>query len=264
MKNPLTPLALGMLLVCPSTCLSQGAGSKRVLFLGNSVFCSRGGLCPSFEGFCKEAGLDYQAVSQWNTPPNALGVEFLDYGRIPVNLPDIAADKGIHTLIRSGNFDLVILEARRPGFLLPHSADLPEDAGEPIPYERNLEAMSSLHRTIVKSGAQTVLYMHPGKHTLTEIKHPVAQVYQRLHSDLTSMKIDGEQHKVILVPAMLLWLDALDRYGVEGWYTDEGHGNALARYSSACMLYAYLTGNDPRENGFTDRSNLAADHADQP
>jgi hypothetical protein len=70
------------------------------------------------------------------------------------------------------------------------------------------------------------------------------------------MKTDGEEHKVILVPAMLLWLDALDRYGVEGWYADEGHGNALARYSSACMLYAYLTGNDPRENGFTKLTEL--------
>ena len=142
MKNLLPPLALVMLLAYPSTCLSQDAGSKRVLFLGNSVFYSRGGLCPSFQEFCKEAGLDYQAVSQWNTPPNTLGVEFLDYGRIPLNLPDVAAKNEIHALIRSGNFDFVILEARRPGFLLPDSADLPDDAGEPIPYERNLEAMS--------------------------------------------------------------------------------------------------------------------------
>lgn len=256
MKIPLLTLTLGILSAFSLNGFSQDRGSRRVLFLGNSVFYSRGGLCPSFEGFCKEVGLDYQAVSQWNTPPNPLGVEFLSYGRIPLNLPEIAADNKIHALIRSGNFDFVILEGRRSGFLLPDSVELPGNRGEHIPYKTNLEALGSIHRTIVDSGAQTVLYMHPGMHTTADIKHPLAQIYQRFDSDLEEMEINGELHEVILVPAMLLWLDAIKRFGVEGWYADVGHGNALARYSSACMLYTYITGRDPRQNEFKNLTEL--------
>jgi hypothetical protein len=250
MKYSVKIIILGLLFIGTLISYGQDSNTYRVLFLGNSVFYSRGGLCPSFNGFCKEAGLDYQAISQWNTPPNPLGVEFLNYGRIPLNLPEIAADSKIHDLIRSGNFDFVILEGRRAGFLLPDHVKLPDNRGEPIPYERNIEALSSLHRSIVQSGGQTVLYMHPGLHTTADIKHPLAQIYERLHSDLEKMEIDGKKHEVILVPALLLWLDALKHYGVEGWYADEGHGNALARYSSACILYTYITGKDPRENNF--------------
>jgi hypothetical protein len=250
MKYSVKILFLVLLLVGTSISYGQDSNTYRVLFLGNSVFYSRGGLCPSFEGFCKEVGLDYQAISQWNTPPNPLGVEFLDYGRIPLNLPEIAADNKIHALIRSGNYDYVILEGRRSGYLLPDWVKLAVNRGEQIPYEQNLEALSSLHRTIVESGAQTVLYMHPGLHSNADIKHPIAQIYQRLHSDLEKMEINGRQHEVILVPALLLWIDAASKYGVEGWYADVAHGNALARYSSACMLYTYLTGRDPRKNEF--------------
>ena len=167
-----------------------------------------------------------------------------------MSLPEVAADQEIHTLIRSGNFEYVILEARRSGYLLPDMAGLPGDRGKSIPFEQNLEALRTLHRTIVRSGARTVLYMHPGLHSTAHIKHPLGQIYQRFHSNLEQMRIDDKRHEVILIPAMYLWLDALKWFGVKGWYVDEGHGNALARYSSACMLYTYLTGSDPRKNQF--------------
>lgn len=250
MKYAMKIIILGLLFFGTSNSYGQDSATYRVLFLGNSVFYSRGGLCPSFEGFCKEAGLDYQAVSQRNAPTNPLGVEFLNYGRIPLNLPEVAAETKIHDLIRSGNFDFVILEGRRAGYLLPGQVELPESHGEHIAYERNLEALSSIHRTIVQSGAQTVLYVHPGLHNVADIKHPLAQIYRRFHSDLEKMEIDDKKHEVILIPAMFLWLDALKHYGVDGWYADVSHGNALARYSSACLIYTYLTGKDPRENDF--------------
>ncbi|MEQ8881460.1 MAG: hypothetical protein RLQ12_17585 [Cyclobacteriaceae bacterium] len=239
---------LGLILICTHSSFTQNTEAKRVLFLGNSVFYHRGGLGPSFEGFCRQAGLDYQAFSQRNTPANTLSIEFLDYGRIPVNLPEMAADDKIHELIRAGNFDFVILEARREGFLIPDDAVFPNRRSQAIPYEQNLRALKSLHQTIVQSGAQTVLYMHPGRHTSPDIKLAIAQIYGRFHADLEQTEISGKKHDVILVPALLLWLDALTHYGVDGWYIDESHGNALARYASACMLYTYLTGNDPREN----------------
>jgi hypothetical protein len=242
--------AIIILMVTTSVGFSQNTDSKRILFLGNSVFYSRGGLFHSFEGFCKEAGLDYQAVSQWDKPADPLGVEFLDYGRIPLSLPGVAADKKIHALIRSGQFDYVILDGRRAGYLLPDSVDLPDDRGKSIPYQKNLQALESLHRTIVGSGAQTVLYMHPGTQSPSDYKHHVAQIYKRFQVDLSKTKIDGKQHQVILVPAMMLWLDALKKYGIEGWYADHNHGNGLARYASGCMLYAYLTGKDPRQSQF--------------
>ena len=250
MKYSIKIIILGLFFIGTLISYGQDSNTYRVLFLGNSVFYSRGGLCPSFEGFCKESGLDYQAFSQWNTPSNPLGVEFLSYGRIPLNLPEIAADSKIHDLIRSGNFDFVILEGRRTGFLLPDHIELSVNRGQHIPYEQNIEALSSIHQTIVQSGGQTVLYMHPGLHPNEDIKLPIAQIYQRLHSDLEKMEINSKQHKVILVPALLLWVDATRRYGVDGWYADVAHGNSLARYASACMLYTYLTGKDPRENDF--------------
>jgi hypothetical protein len=250
MKNFILSFLIGLITSGSSFIYAREAKSYRVLFLGNSVFYSKGGLYQTFEGFCETAGLDFKAVSQWNEPENPHGVEFLNFGRIPLNLPEIAATKEIHSLIRSGDFDYVILEGRRTGFLLPEWVGLPENRGKSIPYQENAAALGKLHRTIVESGAQTVFYLHPGLHALPDIKHPVAQIYQRLHADLENMEIGGKRHKVIFVPAGLLWLDATRRYGVDNWYADYGHGNSLARYSSACMLYTYITGNDPRENTF--------------
>jgi len=259
MKNNTVITAVFILLLAlTSNLLGQGGAAKRVLFLGNSAFYFHGGLCPPFEGFCREAGLDIQAVSQRDTPKNPHGVEFLDYGRIPLTLPEMAADEKIHALIRSGKFDFVILEGRRPGFLLPEFVSRPENGSQPIPYEKNLEGLSSIHRTIVESGAQTVLYMHPMGRDGEDNTHPVAQIYQSFHSGLERMEINGERHKVILVPAIFLWCDAVGRYGSEGWYADAGHGNALARYSSACMLYTYITGEDPRKSLYRDLADFTS------
>jgi hypothetical protein len=130
MKFSITAFTLGLLLAGTSMSFGRDDKSHRVLFLGNSVFYSRGGLYQSFEGFCKAAGLDYQAVSQLNTPANLHGIEFLDFGRIPLNLPEVAAQDEIHTLIRSGQFDYVIVEGRRPGYLLPAWVELPDNRGQ--------------------------------------------------------------------------------------------------------------------------------------
>ncbi|XOV92918.1 MAG: hypothetical protein ACFHWX_22305 [Bacteroidota bacterium] len=263
LRLPIKKLLLCFILAGSIPGYGQDTKTYRVLFLGNSVFYYHGGLYQPFMGFCKEAGLNYQAVSQRNTPQYPNGIEFLDYGRIPLNLPEIAADSNIHRLIRSGNFDYVIVEGRRSGFLLPEGVKLTVDRGQPIPYEKNLEAISSIHQTIVRSGAKTVLYMHPGLHANEDSRLPIAQVYQKLHSDLEKMSINGEQHQVILVPALYLWMNAMNRYKIEGWYADMTHGNALARYASACMIYTYITGKDPRKNAFNKLTEHTWEIADQ-
>lgn len=224
----------------------------RVLFLGNSVFHYEGGVCQAFEGLCQEVGYNYQAVSQRKAPANSHGVEFLGLGRIPNSLPEVADDPSILALIRSGRFAYVVLEARRVGYLLPDWSDRPTELGlgDPLPYERNRDALIRLHQTIVGSGAKTVLYMHPGHHSLVDWKHPVSQVYGRLHRDLERVEIDGSSHKVIMVPASLFWLDAKNRFGVKAWYANSNHGTSLARFASGCMLSVYLTGNDPRGTSF--------------
>lgn len=231
---------------------AEDVSSKRVFFLGNSVFYYDGGVFQTFEGFGEADGLDFQAFSQWKEPENTHGIEFFDLGRIPLNLPEVAAKDAIHSLIRSGDFDYVILEARRPGYLIPEwiERDAELERGESLPYDENLAALGKLHRTIVESGAKTVLYMHPGFHELLEWKLPLAQVYGRFQRDLEGMDIDGKRHDVMLVPASFLWLDALNRFDLETWYANPGHGTALARYASGCMLYVYLTGKDPRGNDF--------------
>ncbi len=232
--------------------LGQDSGARRVLFLGNSVFYFKGGIYQTFEGFSEAAGLDYQAVSQRKKPNDPGGTEFLGLGRIPISLPGVAEDTRIHSLIRSGRFDYVVLEARRPGYLMPASVERPKELrlAESIPYEENLKALTSLHRTIVESGAQTVLYMHPGSKLLPYWKLPIAQIYEKLRIDLERVKINGRNHSVILVPARLLWVDGIQRYGVDAWYDDNHHGTPLARYAVSCMLFTYLSGKDPRQNPF--------------
>jgi len=249
-KNLVAVLAIWTMSSITSTfCCGQSV--KRVLFLGNSVWDYKGGVHQPFLGFCETAGLEFEAVSQMREHENAHGVEFLDFGRIPLSLPGVAGDERILSLIQSGGYDYVIVEARRSGYLLPEWVNIPDDRGSSIPFQENMEALGKIHRTIVESGGQTVLYMHPGLHTLERYRLPVAQIYERLHSGLEEMKIGGRRHRVILVPARFLWGDAVKKYGVEGWYANPGHGNALARYASGCMLYTYLTGEDPRENRFT-------------
>jgi hypothetical protein len=230
----------------------EDANACRVLFLGNSVFNYHGGVCQSFEGFCEQDDVDFQAVSQLNEPENTHGVEFLGLGRIPLNLPETAANESIHELIQAGGFDYVVVEARRAGYLMPNGVERPPtlNLGCSLPYEQNIEALEQLHQTIVQAGAQTVLYMHPGHQSLVDWKHPMSQIYVRLHDDLESMEIDGTCHPVLLVPASLLWLDGVNRFGADIWYADSNHGTALARYASGCMLFTYLTGTDPRETNF--------------
>lgn len=229
----------------------QDPDPGRVLFLGNSVFYYEGGLYQSFEGFSRTDGLDFRAFSQRKSPEFTHGVDFLEYGRIPNTLPEVAGLEEIHALIRSGNFDYVILEARREGYLLPEWAEVPERSSDKrIPYEESIKALGWLHRTIVESGGQTVLYVHPGHRDHPLIKHKVFQIYNRLHEDLERMEINGHCHNVILVPASLLWLDAQLRYPPDKWYADPMHGSPLARYASACMLYTYISGRDPRQNDF--------------
>ena len=250
---------LGLFLAGACSAYGQNSKSHRVLFLGNSEFLSRGGVCTSFEGFCQAVGLDFQAVSQNNSGSNPMGVEFLNFGRIPTNLPAIAEEEGIHELIRSGNFDYVVLSGKRAGFLLPDWVELPGNREKHISYEKNLEALAKIHQTIVKSGAKMVFYMEPGKHATLDIKYSLAQIYLKLHADLEKMEINGENHEVILVPGMLFSVDGLRRYGVDGWYVDHVHGTALSNYAMACMLYTYLTGNDPRDNDFRKLIDLTRD-----
>lgn len=250
MRTITSKIIIGLFLGGSPLVFAQDNNSQRVLFLGNSVFNYGGGVHQTFEKFCKTSGLNIEAVSQYRKQEHPHGVEFLDYGRIPVNLPAMAADEKIHTLISSGNFDYVILEGRRHGFLLPEWVGLSEDRGEAIPYDENATALGKLHRTIVESGAQTVWYLHPGGYSNSEIKLAVSQIYQRLRVDLEGMEINGKQHSVMFVPASFLWLDASRKYGDDNWFADPNHGNALARYSSACMLYTYVTGRDPRESDF--------------
>ena len=154
---------------------AQTEKSNRVLFLGNSVFYYNGGVYQSFEGFCQQADLDFQAVSQRKAPSNTHGIEFLEYDRIPLNLVEMANTNEIHDLIRKGKYAFVIIEARRPGYLLPAWVEFPNDRnyGYNIPYEENLDAIEKIHQTIVESGAKTVLYMHPGYGDLAELRLPL-------------------------------------------------------------------------------------------
>jgi len=182
------------------------------------------------------------------------GIEFLGFGRIPSRLLDMARTEWIHSVIESGGFDYVILDQRRPGWLLPDWVEaLTESHGRPQdPYEATFAALTEIHRTIVASGAQTVLLAKHPPAVYLNWTQPMTEIVSRLGADLERVQINGERHSVIVVPAGSLWLDAVTQFGVEGWFADVGHGNQLAQYASACMIFTYLTGLDPRQNPFRD------------
>lgn len=257
MRYATLTMASLLTVVAPWTAvLAQAPPSHRVLFLGNSVFRASGGILQPFEGFCAAAGLDCEAVSQAGQSPIVLhGIEGLGFGRTPTRLLDMARTEWIHSVIESGGFDYVILDQRRPGWLLPDWIEsLTESQGRPQdPYEETLAALTEIHRTIVKSGAKMAIFAkHAPSHQL-DLTQPMTQVVKRLGADLERVEIDGERHRVLVVPAGAFWLDAMNRFGgVDAWHVDPGHGNRLAQYASACLIFTYLTGRDPRQNPFRD------------
>jgi hypothetical protein len=272
MKMAFLLLALGLQSNGP---VAQKPDSLRVLFLGASYFLSGGSALQSFEGFCEAANLQCEAVSQRPAPPYTHGVTFMGL-RTPIRGPNEAAESPeVQELIRDGDFDFVVVWAFMAG--LPHecaacASDVPAGYEEFFgfrsrSYEENLADLTSLHRTIVSSGAETVLYMFHPWLPFMHLMHPVAQLYGRLQIDLSSVEIDGRQHQVHLVPAGLLWLDAValpgeyklenafdhqsPRFDRADWYRDGGHPAALGQYANGALFFAYLTGRDPRDIPYT-------------
>ena len=228
----------------PTACSSSG-----------TLFFESGGIHQPFEGFCAAAGLDCEAVSQSTATTTVRhGIEFLGLGRIPIRLPDMARTEWIHSAIQSGGFDYVILDQRRPGYLLPDWVDTRD--GPQDPYGLTLAALTEIQRTIVESGAQTVLVAKHAPASALNWTRPLSQIVERLGADLERVEINGERHPVLVVPNGSLWLDAVNQFGVREWYTDPRHGNHLAQYASACMIFTYLTGRDPRQNPFRDLGRL--------
>ena len=42
------------------------------------------------------------------------------------------------------------------------------------------------------------------------------------------------------------------RFGVEAWFADSVHGTPLAQHGSGCLFFTFITGQDPRKNGYLD------------
>jgi len=59
--------------------------------------------------------------------------------------------------------------------------------------------------------------------------YPITQIAQRLGTDLERVEIDGERHRVLVVPHGALWLAAASHFGADQWYQDQDivHGNRL-------------------------------------
>lgn len=254
-----TLAVLASTLAVVRSAIAQEDNAYRVLFLGNSLFLHGGGIHRPFEGFCEAADIECQAVTQHDvvgqrvagTPVERNGVEYLGFGRVPTRLPDMARSAWIHSMIRSGRFDFVVLDQRRPGYLLPDwvgARDGPQD-----PYEAILDALVEIRGTIVESGARMVIMAKHAPSNALNWTAPMTRVVERLAADLERIEINGERHPVLVVPTGSLWLDAVNRFGAEAWYEDPRHGNGVAQYASACMVFTYLTGVDPRQSTFTDR-----------
>lgn len=236
--------------------LAQAPATYRVLFLGNSTFGASGGIHQPFEGFCAAAGLECEAIRQ----------EHLGFGRIPLRLARLAREEWVHTMIQSGGFDYVVFDQRRADFLLPDWVAGPgiTDGVHQDPYEETLADLTNLHRTIVASGAQTVLVAKNTVRYSPNFTYPLTQIVKRLGADLERVDIDGERHPVLVVPHGALWLAAATHFGSDEWFSDNVPGNQLAQYASACLIFTYMTGRDPRQNPYRDLGSLRGSPEDSP
>jgi len=230
---------------------AEADDSYKVLFLGNSMYFVSGGSVTPFKGFCSAAGIECEAASQFEY----FGPPLL--GRISPFIDNQFHDERILSLIKSGGFDYVVLKTRPTDFLDETTAQV------------TVEAFKEMHRLIVTSGAQTVIYMQHmmeiGRVGLGlservdadaafETMPQIVEGHRKVRAELEAMRINDEQHSILLVPVGLLRIDGTEEFGVDAWWADRFHGTELAEYATGCMLYAYITKNDPRTNTFGDNA----------
>ena len=237
------PVFLVFLLLLPGV-LQQASGAysrkpgKKILFLTNSTFHSHGGGMTPFNGYCTGAGVAYEAFGSYRYLRAARGGK-----RISPFLAGQIKDPRILELIGKGDFDYVVLVTRFSALATAPGA------------RAEFSAFRKMHEHIVRSGARTVVsvsYVTRGSVHDRGRKANNRARHEELKTELNGMEIAGKKHPVILVPTGSLWSEGVARFGVEAWFADSVHGTPLAQHGSGCLFFTFITGQDPRKNGYLD------------
>jgi len=193
------------------------ADTARVLFVGNSLIFSGGGVNVAFEGLARSAGRhiaqDHQTVGGY-------------YLRQHLQRPQTME------AIRSGGWDVVVLQDYSNG---------------PVKHRDSfLESGQTLAREIRAHGAEPVLYRtwtYRDDHDTMVAGHPMTRALADAYAELAA-RIDAP-----VVPAGLVWQDAVDQ-GMN-FYTDMRHQDEAGTYLVACVFYGRLFCQSPEGIGFT-------------
>ncbi|MFC1499820.1 hypothetical protein ACFL6T_02230 [Candidatus Zixiibacteriota bacterium] len=243
---------------------AEKASTLRVLFLGTSEFGASGTLLVPFQRFCTAVGIACEAYRQY---------DFLGPGsanRPPARVRDVIKDVRFAQLIEDERFDFVVLSGW----------EFEQEYFEEGKEKDTIAAFQELHRTIVQSGGQTVLFQsYPILGSRDDLRG-IVDGYTTVKSVLDTTEINGQYSKAILVPVGELWVEAYEHFELEtiwkmstipevgtipcirsnfnpegnNWYQDPRHATRLAQYATACLFYTFITGRNPHLNPFADNA----------
>jgi len=214
------------------------APEQKVLFLTNSTFHSHGGCMEPFDGYCDDAGVHFDASGSYayfESTPRGKRISPFIKGQIE--------DQRILDLLDKELFDYVVLVTRFGVFRTDDGA------------REETEAFKKMHEYIVRSGARTVVsisYLTRGSTNNADRQKRILAKHEDVKDALDNMVIDGKKHPIILAPTGLLWAEGVKKFGMDAWFADAVHGTPLAQHSSGCLFFTFITGVDPRKNGYLD------------
>lgn len=201
-----------VLIVCAATVLVAQTTVDKVLFIGNSLTYSRGGVDTMLMNLCDADGITMDAqretVGGMRLEQHAVRTETL-------------------SRIREGGWDVVVLQG--------HSNDAIDH------YTTFAQAAHTLDAEIQAVGAETMLYMTWAYQeeidgTMTQ---DVADAYLGLGAELGAD----------VVPCGLAWKWMCDNTGLR-MYDDHIHPNTYGVYLVGCMFYAALLDQTPEGNTY--------------
>ncbi len=194
---------------------------KRILFIGNSY---TRGIQPGIEFFFKEARADLQM--QFITPG----------GR---RLSQHAANEATLRTIRTGDWDLVVLQEQSQ---LPSLPGLEEEF---------LRAGVQLDAAIRKAGGSSMLFETWGRRDGDKANRQVNPDFATMQKRLTAAYAKlGERTETPVAPIGQAWAIVQEQSPelFKKLYTGDGsHPSLHGAYLSGAVIYAQVTGADPRE-----------------
>ncbi len=116
--------------------------------------------------------------------------------------------------------------------------------------QQEFETYASLFNDLIrKSGAKTILFATAG---VTNYYSPSALPYPEEFKKLNSIQVDfGKKNGIIVAPAGYAWMKYLGTHPSEEqlldlYHKDKGHPGYKGSYIYACLLYATITGKNPK------------------